>query len=360
MELTELGFDQGVKDHACELCKSEQLIARVTVVDRGWYIVKNDDGEVAARATGKFLHSTESSRDMPCVGDWVCVHYQDSDESARIHMILPRKTFLRRKSVGKTIESQMIAANIDVAFIIQSCLYDFNVSRLERYLVMVKEGHVEPLLILSKTDLVNADELEQLIQEIRRVGIYTRIITLSNVTGEGLDELKELVKFGKTYCLIGSSGVGKTTLINQLIGHNTLKTRTVSESGEGRHTTVRRQLIVLEQGGMFVDTPGMREIGLFGVGQGVEENFEDIQELSLSCRFTNCGHTNEPGCAVLQAIKGGELPREHYYNFLKLKKESESNVSSYTDKQRKDKTGRKFGKPGVKRKKITSNRPRRK
>ncbi len=360
MELTQLGFDQGVKDHACELCKSGQLIARVTVVDRGWYIVKNDDGEVAARATGKFLHSTESTCDMPCVGDWACLHYKDSHKSALIHTILPRKSFLRRKSIGKTTESQMIAANVDVAFIVQSCIYDFNVSRLERYLVMVKEGHVEPILILSKTDLVSADELEQLIQKIRRVGITTRIITLSNVTEDGLDKVRDLVEFGKTYCLIGSSGVGKTTIINQLIGHNTLKTRTVSESGEGRHATVRRQLIVLEQGGMFIDTPGMREIGLFGVGRGVEENFDDIQKLSLSCRFTNCSHTNEPGCAVLQAIKGGKLPWEHYNNFLKLKKESESNVSSYIDKQRKDKTGRKFGKPGVKRKKLTSNRPKRK
>ncbi len=163
MELIELGFDRWFEDQARELCKPDQRIARVTVVDRGWYIVRNEDGEVPARATGKFLHSTESTSDMPCVGDWVCVQYHDSGESASIHTVLPRKSFLRRKSAGKDIEFQMIAANIDVAFIVQSCHFDFNVPRLERYLVMVREGQVEPLLILSKTDLISADDLAQLI-----------------------------------------------------------------------------------------------------------------------------------------------------------------------------------------------------
>ncbi len=352
MELIELGLERCFKEQASKLCKPEQRIARVTVVDRGWYIVKNEAGEVPARATGKFLHSTESTSDMPCVGDWVCVHYQDSDKSARIHTILPRKSFLRRKSAGKNIEFQMIAANIDIAFIVQSCHYDFNVPRLERYLVMVNEGHVEPLLILTKTDLVSAAKLAQLILKISRMGISTRIIALSNVTGAGLEQVRELVEFGKTYCLLGSSGVGKTTLINKLTGHDKLKTRRVSDSGEGRHTTVRRQLIVLEQGGMFIDTPGMREIGIFAASEGIEENFDDIQELSLSCRFSNCSHTNEPGCAVSKAIKGGKLSQEHFDNYVKLKKESESNKLSYIDKQRKDKTLGKKGQSGMKRKGI--------
>lgn len=350
MELSELGLDRWFEDQARELCKPEQRIARVTVVDRGWYIVRNEDGEVSARATGKFLHSTESTSDMPCVGDWVCVQYNDSEDFAGIHTVLPRKTFLRRKSVGKNLDVQMIAANIDVGVIVQSCHYDFNVSRLERYLVMVNEGHVEPLLVLTKTDLVSADELSQLISEIRGAGINTTIIAVSNVSGAGLDQVKEMLVGGRTYCLLGSSGVGKTTLINKLHGHAPLKTRTVSASGEGRHTTVRRQLIVLEQGAMFVDTPGMREVGILAASEEMAESFNDILELSLNCRFNNCGHTNEPGCAVLSALEGGTLQQEHYRNYLKLKKESELQERSYPDKRKKDKTSGKGASFGVNRK----------
>ena len=347
MELIKLGLDTWFQDQASELCQPDQRIARVTAVDRGWYVVRNEDGEVPARATGRFLNSTDSTMDMPCVGDWVCVHY-DSVDSASIHTVLPRKSFLHRKSAGKNIELQMIAANIDVAFIVQSCHYDFNVARLERYLVMASEGHVEPLLVLTKTDLVSADALEQLILQIRRGGISARIIAVSNVTGAGLDQIKELMASGKTYCLLGSSGVGKSTLINQLAGQDTLKTATVSDSGEGRHTTVRRQLIVLEQGAMFIDTPGMREFGLFDASEGIGECFDDIRELALSCRFTNCSHTNEPGCAVVPALAGGKLPPKHYGNYVKLKKESELNETAYTEKRKKTKGAGKVGNSGMK------------
>lgn len=341
MKLTELGLDAWFSDKADEHCNSGQRLARVAVVDRSRYIIINEDGEASAEKTGKFLYSAESNADFPCVGDWVCAQYHDAEASASIHTILPRKSFLRRKTAGKDIEFQMIAANIDVAFIVQSCSYDFNVPRLERYMVMVNEGHVEPLLILTKVDLVSADELEQLILQIRGVGINTMIIAISNKTGAGLDQVKEVMGTGKTYCLLGSSGVGKSTLINQLTGHAALETQTVSETGEGRHTTVRRQLIILEQGAMLIDTPGMREIGILGTGEGVKNSFSDVRELSLSCRFNNCNHTNEPGCAVLKAIESGELQQNHYRNYLKIKKESEFNEMSYSDKRKKDKS---FGK----------------
>ncbi len=334
LELSELGWDRWFNDQAKELCQPEQRIARVTAVDRGWYTVRNEAGEVSARATGKFLHTTESTSDMPCVGDWVCVHY-DSEDSASIHAILPRKSYLRRKSAGKDIQLQMIAANIDVAFIVQACQYDFNVPRLERYLVMVSEGQVEPVLVLTKTDLVSAAELGQLIAEIRGAGISARIIAISNVTGAGLEQFKELMGLEKTYCLLGSSGVGKSTLINRLTGQDTLKTGRVSASGEGRHTTVRRQLIVLEQGGMIIDTPGMREIGIFAASEGMDDSFDDIEEFARGCRFSNCSHGNEPGCAVLQAIKGGHLLPARYGNYVKLKQESEFNEKFYGDKRKK-------------------------
>ncbi|MDU9050815.1 MAG: ribosome small subunit-dependent GTPase A [Candidatus Electrothrix sp. Rat3] len=296
-------------------------MARVTAVDRGWYTVRNEVGEVAAQVTGKFLHTTKASSEMPCVGDWVCVHY-DAKDTASIHGVLPRKSFLRRKTAGKDSQLQMIAANIDVALIVQSCQYDFNVSRLERYLVMVSEGQVEPVLVLSKTDLVDAAALARYIKEIRAAGINARIIALSHVTGAGLEEIQEPMISGKTYCLLGSSGVGKSTLINRLAGQDTLKTGRVKSSGEGRHTTVRRQLIVLEQGGMIIDTPGMREVGIIAAKEGMDDNFDDIQELAGSCRFNNCSHGNEPDCAVLQAIQAGTLPSARHENYVKLQQEA--------------------------------------
>jgi ribosome biogenesis GTPase len=332
MELIELGMNNWFTDKIVGLCGSEQQIARVTAVDRGQCIIRNEHEEVPAKATNKFMCSTKSTKDMPCVGDWVCVDYNDSEKSAIIHAVLPRKSLLRRKSAGKSSTYQMIAANIDMVLIVQSCHKDFNVSRLERYLVMAKEGQVEPLLILSKTDLISAEQLDYLITTIRAVGITTRVIPISNLTGTGLDQVRENMAFGKTYCLVGSSGVGKSTLINQLIGRNTLETGTVSTSGEGRHTTVRRQLIVLEKGGMIIDTPGMREVGILMASKEMDDNFDDIQILSPNCRFTNCSHTNEPGCAVMKAIQSGVLQQKHYQNYLKLKTES-----AYNDKRKKGK-----------------------
>lgn len=349
MELTALGLDHSMQKQADNFLEQGQEIARVTVVDRGQYMLRNERGELPAKATGKFMYTLQSTIDMPCVGDWVCVDYHDSKDFANIHAMLPRKSFLRRKSAGKNIKLQMIAANIDIAFIVQSCHYDFNISRLERYLVMATEGHVEPLIILSKTDLVSEEGLEQLFAAIREAGISTRIIGLSNVSGAGLDQVRDIMQPGKTYCIVGSSGVGKSTLINQITGHDTLKTRAVRNSGEGRHTTVRRQLIVLEQGAMLIDTPGMREVGILDASEGMEENFDDIHEISRSCRFSNCSHNNEPGCAILQAIESGNLQREHYQNYVKLKTESEYNKTSRSNKRKKStKTSRSPGKQASK------------
>ena len=337
MELIELGMTPWLQDHARRLCSSNQRLARVTAVDRGQCIVANEHGKAPARPTGRFLEATESAIDMPCVGDWVCVEYLDAEQLANIHAVLPRKSFLRRKAAGKNLSFQMIATNIDAVFIVQSCHYDFNVSRLERYLVMASEGQVEPVLVLTKIDLVAAEAVDSLIAAIRAAGITARIITLSNVTGAGVDQLKDVMCFGKTYCLVGSSGVGKSTLINQLTGRNTAKTGTVSLSGEGRHTTVRRQLTLLEQGAMLIDTPGMREVGIVVSNEGMNENFDDIQQLSAGCRFSDCGHSNEPGCAVLQAVQGGTLQEEHYQNYLKLKMESAAHAMAALEKRRKGK-----------------------
>ena len=336
MELSEIGIDNWLKDQAGELCGPGGAVARVTAVDRDRYIIRNEHGEMPAELTGKFLFTAQSPTDLPCVGDWVSVRYHDFGAHASIHRILPRKSSLRRKTPGRNIELQMIAANIDVAFIVQSCHFDFNVRRLERYLVMVNEGHIEPLLLLTKTDLISPEALDQLIEKIRYSGIGAGIITLSNVTGEGIDQIREIMAPGKTYCLLGSSGVGKTTLINRLMGDSGLETREVSDTGQGRHTTTRRQLIMLESGGLLIDMPGMRELGMLGVGEGIDNSFADIRELSRNCRFTDCSHTNEPGCAVRKAMERNELNAEHYQNYLKLKKESDFHELSHVERRKKD------------------------
>lgn len=264
------------------------------------------------------------------------VHYYDSDTAAIIHRVFPRKTFLQRKTAGENVDLQMIAANIDTAFIVQSCQYDFNPHRLDRYLVMAADGHVEPIVILTKTDLITKDELDQELMIINSA-TKARTIALSNITGIGFDELQQMLTPGRTYCLIGSSGVGKTTLINRLIGQETFDTKAVSGTGEGTHTTSRRQLIVLSQGAMLIDTPGMRELGIVGAGDGVKIGFEEFVALSANCRYADCSHEHEPGCAVRASVEKGELSEDRYSSYIKLKKESEYYEMSYLDKRKKDK-----------------------
>ena len=343
MKLSDMGFDHWFEERADELHDQfhdrlhDRGIARVSAVDRGSYLVRNELREVPAELAGRLTFSVDSPGDLPCIGDWVVVQYHSDDTAAIIHGVFPRKTFLRRKYAGSDVDFQMIAANIDTAFIVQSCHFDFNLRRMDRYLVMAADGNVEPIVVLTKTDMVPDEELARKIEAISKSGITAGVIALSSVTGIGFDKFRQTLSSGRTYCLLGSSGVGKTTLINRLTGDDTLKTKEVSGTGEGTHTTARRQLIVLGQGAMVIDTPGMREIGLLGASDGIDQSFEDILELSNDCRYADCSHTQEPLCAVLGAISNGSLSEERYLSYMKLKKESEFHEISYADKRKKDK-----------------------
>ena len=259
-----------------------------------------------------------------------------------INLWRPIKTLLKRKTAGKKVELQLIAANIDSAMIIQSLDSDLNLRRLERYLVMVSESDISPIVLLSKSDLMSPIEISNMTSEIHNLMPDIKIIAFNCMDESGLDSVREALIPGLTFCLLGSSGVGKTTLINSLVNGALFETQAVREKdGKGRHTTTRRQMIFMDNGAMIVDTPGMRELGNFSVEVGISETFSEIVELTERCRFNDCTHTQEDGCAVQAALVDGTISEDRYQNYLKLKRESEYNDMSYLEKRKKDK---KFGK----------------
>lgn len=340
--LSRLGFDPALQTHIEPQYLQQDQVARVCTVDRERYIIQNSKSTIAATLTGKMRFAAESALDFPTTGDWVIAQVFDDDSIAVIHQVIPRKSLLKRKSAGKPVEHQLIAANIDVACIMQSLDRDFNINRLQRYLAMVYEGKITPLLLLSKRDLLTEEQIDAKTRSVSKLYPDLRVLPFSNNIDGDLQQLKNQFKARKTYCLLGTSGVGKTTLLNNLLGTHQFETGEVREKdGRGRHTTSRRQLIHLDNGAMLIDTPGMRELGALEMSEGINHAFEDIAALAEQCRFSDCSHQHETGCAVLEALEKGELSEQYYQNYIKMQKEAAHHERTYLEKRQRDKE---FGK----------------
>lgn len=337
--LEDLGYEEFFGAHI-PTSESDTVIARVIAEHKESYTVKNVQGEYSAKVTGKHVFTASKRADFPAVGDFVIIEILDS-EKAMIRDILPRRTILKKKH-NDAKDTQIIGTNIDTAFIIESLDRDYNLNRFERYVVLAREGRITPVLVLNKSDLVKENALREKIMEIQHRFPGIEVLTTSTRTSNGLIALKEHIRTRKTHCFLGSSGVGKSSLINTLLEDDTIKTGTISDSiKRGKHTTTAREMYFLKNGGIVIDNPGTRGMGVVEVETGITETFDDIVSLGTECKFANCTHIREPGCAVQNAIQEGTLDEEQYQNYLTLTKENEFNEMTDLEKRRKDK---RFGK----------------
>lgn len=339
--LQDLGFNETIEKFRIESNYKSNEIGRVIAEHKERYSVKTVDGEFDAEITGNMRYTARGREDFPAVGDWVALTIYEKD-LAIIHKILPRYSVIKRQSVDHHGNIQIIAANVDVAFLVQAVDRDFNINRLERYLTICNSGNVEPIIVLTKTDLTDETRLQEILESIKSRLKNIPVIALSNKTQVGFESILAFIQKGKTYCLLGSSGVGKSTLLNNLSGKELMKTGSISEStNKGKHVTSHRELIILESGGILIDNPGMRELGIADTSGGLEITFDSIIKLSKNCRYDDCTHTGEAGCAVIEAVDKGEIEFASFENYLKLEREKAHYESTVFEKRKKDKQ---FGK----------------
>ncbi|HOW32234.1 MAG TPA: ribosome small subunit-dependent GTPase A [Bacteroidales bacterium] len=341
MKLEDLGYNEKLEKVRIELNLQDFVMGRVIAEHKERYIVKTTDGEYEAEITGNLRFSAQSREDFPAVGDWVALTVYDADFSI-IQKIIPRFSTISRQSVGQSGEIQIIATNIDYALLVQAADRDFNINRLERYLTICYAAKVSPIIVISKIDLVDEHRKSEILEMVKARINDVPVIAISNESNDGCNALKAIIKKGKTYCMLGSSGVGKSTLLNNLSGRSIMRTDSISRStNKGRHVTSHRELIVLESGGILIDNPGMREVGITDTSGGLETTFDHIISLSRHCKFKDCTHTTESGCAVLSAVENGEIDNASYENWLKMEKEKAHFESTVAERRKKDKN---FGK----------------
>lgn len=294
--------------------------ARVLSQEKGFYRIITDKGEKLAEVSGKFRYQATFSSEYPAVGDFVLVNWNESGNSAIIESLLPRKSAFIRKAAGEPQQEQIVAANIDTIFLCMALNNDFNIRRLERYLSIAWDSCAMPVVVLTKSDL--CDDLDYKLSEVSSIAFGLDILVTTSTEENGYRELLPFISEGKTIAFIGSSGVGKSTLINLLLGKEQLKTNGLRNDDKGRHTTTHRELFLLPSGGMVIDTPGMRELGMWDNDTGIDRTFTEIETLASQCKFRNCTHKNEPGCAVLKTLETGELEIDRWNSYQKLKAES--------------------------------------
>lgn len=319
----EWGWDDRFQD--CVTCPPEWFPARVIAQERGLYDIISENGMAKAAISGKFRYETKRVSDYPAVGDFV-LYAPNENGQAVIHQVLPRKSVFIRKAAGTSNQEQVVAANVDTVFLCMALNRDFNLRRMERYISIAWDSGATPVIILTKCDL--CEDAQSRKREVEEIAVGIDIIITSSMETDGYVSILPYLQEGKTAALLGSSGVGKSTLINRLLGEDILETNGLRNDDKGRHTTTHRELLLLPGKGMVIDTPGMRELGMWNASDGLEKTFEDIEALACLCRFRNCTHQTEPGCAVRVALKNGTLSEERYLSWEKLTKENAWNEDS--------------------------------